>query len=173
MEITYIIHSKKENCILLKIALHFIIFHHFYSIRNHSHSIRNHSHSLVKSHRYHLSMFVEDINSFFEKMWNESHFFLNLNYNDNIKWIWWISFLIKYNFKIIYWRYTNVDLLFNIISRLKYVFISYQIFINTSCKNIVAYTWSFLTYFSELKKFFTHQLIDMMIFIQRQTDCCI
>lgn len=102
-----------------------------------------------------------------------SFFFLNLNYNDNIKWIWWISFLIKYNFKIIYWRYTNVDLLFNIISRLKYVFISYQIFINTSCKNIVAYTWSFSTYFSELKKFFTHQLIDMMVFIQRQTDCCI
>lgn len=54
--------------------LDYIIFHHFYSIRNHSHSIRNHS--LVKSHRYSLSMFVEDINSLFEKNVERISFFL-------------------------------------------------------------------------------------------------
>lgn len=124
--------------------LDYIIFHHFYSIRNHSHSIRNHS--LVKSHRYSLSMFVEDINSLFEKMWNECHFFLNLNYNDDIKWIQWISFLIKYNSKI------NTDLLqmlisylITIILRLKYVFISYQTFIDTSC---IKYSRLYLIFFN-------------------------
>lgn len=46
--------------------LDYIIFHHFYSIRNHS---------LVKSHRYSLSMFVEDINSLFEKNVERISFF--------------------------------------------------------------------------------------------------
>lgn len=64
-------YTLSENHLLLD----YIIFHHFHSIRNHSHSIRNHSHSLVKSHRYDLSMFVEDINFLFEKIWNKFYFF--------------------------------------------------------------------------------------------------
>lgn len=109
-------------------------------------------------------------------MWNESHFFLNLNYNDDIKWIQWISFLIKYNSKI------NTDLLqmlisylITIILRLKYVFISYQTFIDISC---IKYSRLYLIFFN---LFFRTQEIfqipinryDLMVFIQRQTDCCI